>query len=97
MFGIPGRHILNIIGDYPNACASLIEESGELISALAKHENNPFDDFSMYKKHIIEEMTHVLVSMNMVCVLLDISEEDIKKEVKRKAIIDGFNISNYEW
>lgn len=99
MFGIPGQHVLNVInlGLYADVESSLIEECGELISVLAKHQNYKYmDDFDEYRQRVIEEMTHVLVSINMVCPLLNISEEDIQKEVMRKASIGGFDTSSYQ-
>lgn len=100
MFGVPGQHVLNILnnGAYPHVDSSLIEECGELISVLSKHHNREYiDDFDVYRNRVIEEMTHVLVSMNMVCPLLNISEEDIKREIMRKAQMDNFDTSKYEW
>lgn len=99
MFGIPGQHVLNVInsGNYPDVVANLIEECSELIQVLAKHNNHLYDeDFDYYRNRVIEEITHVLVSINMVCPLLNISEEDIKKEVISKAIKDGFDMSQYK-
>lgn len=100
MFGVPGQHVLNVLnsGIYPRVDSSLIEECGELISVLSKHHNREYlEDFNTYRERVIEEMTHVLVSMNMVCPLLNISEEDIKREIMRKAQMDRFDTSKYEW
>lgn len=100
MFGIPGQHVLNVLnsGIYPRVDSSLIEECGELISVLSKHHNHEYtDNFDVYRERVIEEMTHVLVSMNMISPLLNISEEDIKQEIMRKAQMDGFDTSKYEW
>lgn len=100
MFGIPGRHVLNVInsGNYSDVCSSLIEECSELIKVLAKHNNYKYsEDFDYYRDCVIEEMTHVLISMNMVCPLLNISEDDIRHEVELKALEGRFDTSKYDW
>lgn len=73
---------------------SLIEESGELISALAKFEADR-GDYDKNRKHVIEEMAHVLISMNLVANSYDISEVDILKEVVIKAVKHGYDIEDY--
>lgn len=98
MFGIPDEHVRNILvsGLYPFPDSSLMEECGELISVIAKNQNHDGDE-GIYRQRIIEEMTHVLVSMNMVARQLSIDEENIKWEVLRKAIKAEFNTSDYIW
>lgn len=100
MFGIPGQHVLNVMnsGFYSHADSSLIEECGELIQVLAKYQNRKYtDNFDEYRDKVIEEITHVLVSMNMIAISFGILEKDIKNEVLRKAVRDGFDSSDYEW
>lgn len=98
MFGIPEKHIDQLItsGDQivNGPCLSLIEEAGELVVAMAKFENGRVD-YDIGRAHIIEEMTHVLISMNLVCHMYGISKKDIHKEVLAKAVKAGFDITNY--
>lgn len=98
MFSIPEKHIDQLISlcNY-DPYYSLVEECGELISAVAKHCNQyAIHDYSKEEEHIIEEMTHVLVSMNLVCRELDITEDDIMRHVKAKAIVNGFESGGYD-
>lgn len=100
MFGIPEQHVNQMVdvGDelIERPCLSLIEEAGELIEALAKFNNDRIDHL-IGRSHIIEEMTHVLVSMNLVCRRYGITENDIKKEVLAKAAKADFDTTNYIW
>lgn len=98
MFDIPYYHVRNVIesGKYSDANASLIEECGELISAIAKYEQENLDyTYDTFRNKLIEEMTHVLISMNMVAMLYSIGQEDILQEIRRKAANAGYDLSNY--
>lgn len=97
MFGIPDEHIQNVskCSDIENEYASLTEEAGELISAVSKHAGMRYDDYAKSRSHIIEEMAHTLVSMNLVANVLSIEEDDILREIQSKAIKAGWDISQY--
>lgn len=69
----------------------LQEECAELINALSKYkrENYPdnmtnFHSDSETRNNIIEEMSHVLISMDVVASIVKISERDIQTEIDRK-------------
>jgi NTP pyrophosphatase (non-canonical NTP hydrolase) len=60
----------------------LQEECAELIKALSKikrkvHSNNT-------RQNLIEEISHVLISLYMVCEINDISDSEIKNEFDKK-------------
>lgn len=97
MFGIPECHIKNIrereLLPYP--IESLIEECGELITALAKHSGCRFDSWGQSKRDITGEMADVLVSMNLVADTLGISKGDIDNAIFCKAMRDGFMMDEY--
>lgn len=97
MFGIPESHIDQLIksGKYPDVHSSLIEECGELISAIAKYDGDIAPNWDESRTHIIEEMTHVLVSINLFTRQFNISMSDIRKEIMRKAVNDGFDTFEY--
>lgn len=98
MFGIPEEHIDNLIKTgnsiVENPTLSLIEECGELITALSKFGNDRVA-YGEGVEHIAEEMTHVLVSMNLVARKLGIRKNDIKEEIIIKAVNDGWNVDEY--
>lgn len=69
----------------------LQEECAELIKALSKYkrENYPdnmtnFKSDSETRNNVIEEMSHVLVSMDVVSTILKISERDMQNEINKK-------------
>lgn len=99
MFSIPEAHIDQIInaGDElsERPWLSLMEEMGELQTALAKFANDRVIDYNTGVSHIVEEMAHVLISMNLLCRQHCISEEDIRKEIMLKALKAGFDTTNY--
>lgn len=97
MINIPESHIdqyIELFG-YENQLDILQEECAELIKAISKYKRsighytitNPIDN-------VIEEMTHVAISSEIVARLLMISPEDIQKEVDRKAT--KFNLKKGE-
>lgn len=59
----------------------LQEECAELIQALSKFKRRESKDTM---PSIVEEMTHVLISISAVAAILGISEDDIYQEIKRK-------------
>lgn len=63
------------------------EECAELIQAIGKRKRNG-DQTSLIK--VSEEMTHVLISINIIAKLLGITQKHIDAEVKRKSEIYGF-------
>ena len=73
----------------------LQEECAELIKALSKYKRSlshyttvdPIDN-------IIEEITHVAISSEIVARLLSITQDDIKKEINKKAT--KFNLKKGE-
>lgn len=100
MFGIPDKHIDNIAMkklDINNYGESLIEECGELITALAKHQGDRYTSWNSSRRQIYEEMTHVLISMNLVCKELQITQHEINSEVKRKSLDEGWDFTEYDW
>lgn len=99
MFGIPDNHIKNIyeskseIVIYP--IESLVEECGELVTALSKHLGCRFSSWDQSKSDIAGEMADVLVSMNLVANMLKITPQDIHNAILLKAVCDSFPISGY--
>lgn len=71
----------------------LQEECAELIKACSKFKraDNAWDQYECVKD-IAEEMAHVAISSAVVCKILNIYEDDIQKEVDKKAIKYGFEI-----
>lgn len=57
----------------------LIEEMSELTKALLKHRRN-----KCMINSIKEEISHVLISIEVVCQILEISKFDIEKEAEKK-------------
>lgn len=90
MINIPEGHVdqyIEMFGKNPLEQMDILqEECAELIKALSKYKRslrhytvaNPIDN-------VIEEMTHVAISSEIVARLLQITPEDIQKEVNRKA------------
>ena len=64
----------------------LQEECAELIKACSKYKraNNAWEQYECIKD-IREELTHVAISSAVVSKLLNIDEQDIQKEVDKKA------------
>ena len=97
---IPEKHLENMIqyGDeivmHPDL--SLMEECGELISAVAKFENNRIDAWSG-RAHIAEEMTHTLISMCLLMKRSGITTDDILNEVSVKDDKAGWDKREYDW
>ena len=58
----------------------LQEECAELIQAISKFKREKEGS----RDKIVEEMTHVAISSEMCCRVLDISKEEILREVRRK-------------
>ena len=93
MINIPESHIdqyIEIFKDKKIQLDILQEECAELIKAISKYKRNmvvpgvgntPDDPLG----NVIEEITHVAISSEIVAKLLGITEEDIQAEVKRKA------------
>lgn len=99
MINIPENHIdqyVEIFGkDTIKQMDILQEECAELIKALSKYKRslghytvaNPIDN-------IIEEITHVAISSEIVARLLSITQDDIQKEINKKAT--KFNLKKGE-
>ena len=90
MIEIPEYHIqqyLKIFGTGIDQIDILQEECAELIKALGKYKRSighftnvdPIDN-------IVEEMTHVAISSEIVARILNINPEDIQREVNKKAV-----------
>lgn len=60
----------------------LQEECAELIQALSKIKRKK--DHNSIRQNLIEEISHVLISLNMVCEIHDISDSEIEKEFEKK-------------
>lgn len=98
MIEIPDSHIdqyIELFGsDAFKQIDILQEECAELIKALSKYKRG-FGLFT-YKDtidpidNVIEELTHVAISSEIVARLLNINKEDIEREVNRKA--EMFNL-----
>lgn len=91
MIEIPEDHIqkyIELFGCNPIEQIDILqEECAELIKALSKYKRNiGFYTHTDPKENIIEELTHVAISSEIVAKLLDIKSEDIRKEVDKKAI-----------
>lgn len=95
MIKIPEDHIqqyLKIFGTGLDQFDILQEECAELIKALGKYKRSvghftnvdPIDN-------IVEEMTHVAISSEIVARILNINPEDIQREVNKKAV--KYNLS----
>ena len=99
MINIPESHIdqyVEIFGkDTIKQMDILQEECAELIKALSKYKRSlghyttvdPIDN-------IIEEITHVAISSEIVARLLSITPDDIQKEINKKAT--KFNLKEGE-
>lgn len=63
------------------ACVGLMEECSELIQALSKQirYNDEID-----RRHVVEEMAHVIICIRLVCGIYKIEPSDIQKEIMRK-------------
>lgn len=69
----------------------LEEECAELIQAVSKCKRSiDYSDFDKRRKNLIEEMSHVTISMAVAARILNISEEDILSEINKKANKYGF-------
>lgn len=103
MFGIPEEHIDNIVKHDPcyseYAESSLMEECGELVSAIAKKGVHSSEGALHNRdcEYIFEEMTHVLISLNLMAKVYGYTQEDLKKYVSLKALKAGWDPSTYTW
>lgn len=100
MIKIPEDHIqqyLKIFGTGLNQIDILQEECAELIKALGKYKRSvghftnvdPIDN-------IVEEMTHVAISSEIVARILNINPEDIQREVNKIAeFVKGTSLTLY--
>lgn len=100
IFCIPDEHLNNIRATDMLAArdpaVSVMEEAGELITAVAKHEGER-GEWSDRINHISEEFTHLLISMARLSNQIGIDQNDIRRQVESKAIKDGWDISQYCW
>ena len=73
----------------------LMEECAELQQAASKYyrtyRNSCHDLCAAERSAIIEEMTHVLIDIRMVCETFNITPEDIQQEIYKK-YPDGYNV-----
>lgn len=76
----------------------LMEECAELQQAASKYyrtyRSTDRAHCAAEKAAMIEEMTHVLIDIRMICHDLDISPEEIQREIYKK-YPDGYNITVY--
>lgn len=88
---IPNDHInqyLELFGNDPLKQIDILqEECAELIQALSKYKRG-YGHFTYIDPidNIIEELTHVAISSEIVSRLLNIKQEDINNEVSKKAM-----------
>lgn len=81
---IPEVFIKNCVREFPNNQEDiLIEECSELIKALCKAKRNT-DTTENIINQVIEEMTHVLISINVVAHQWGIKQSDINLELRKK-------------
>lgn len=59
----------------------LQEECAELIKALSKVKREVHNDYTM--KNLVEEISHVLISLNMVCEIHGINDSEIENEFEK--------------
>lgn len=102
IFRIPKVHIDNVLSKYELHIERLQvceEECSELIKAISKHirslQNNTTISKDEARKMIVEECTHVAISLCMLRSLFDIKQEEIDAEILRKAEEDNFDLSKY--
>lgn len=100
IFCVPKEHLDNLVRTgndvTENPLLSVIEECGELITAISKFEANRIDyDFGIDR--ITEELTHVLVSISLLCRQLGIDQSNVRTEIMSKAVKSGWDISSYDW
>ena len=95
---ISKKHIAAFLREFDNtfhALVSLMEECAELQQAASKYyrmyRNTDHEHCSAEKAAMIEEMTHVLIDIRMICCILDISPEEIQNEIYKK-YPDGYDI-----
>lgn len=88
MINIPESHIdqyIKLFGS-EHQLDILQEECAELIKAISKYKRSIGHDTTEDPiDNIVEEMTHVAISSEVVARLLDIKPEDIQREIDRKA------------
>lgn len=89
MIKIPENHIdqyLEKFGDGLDQIDILQEECAELIKALSKYKRS-LGHFTNVDpiENVIEEMTHVAISSEIVAKILNISSDDIQREIDKKA------------
>lgn len=98
MFGVNEKFIEGLIdksGEDPqNQLDILQEECAELIQAISKYRRGKFEA----REKIIEEMSHVIFSASTSAKLLCITQEDIRKEEHKKAVLNGIDLDeDYEY
>lgn len=71
----------------------LQEECAELIKAVSKYKRNILngDDFIAARANLIEELTHVAISSEIVAKLISIEPDDIQAEIDKKSVKYNFN------
>lgn len=100
IFCIPDEHLENIRNSLylakrdPALC--VMEEAGELITAVAKNEDGR-DLWNNSIFCIAEEFTHLLISMARLSDEIGLGQDDIRRQVEAKAIKDGWDITTYNW
>lgn len=98
MINIPKEHIdqyIDLFGDDAIKQIDILqEECAELIQALSKYKRG-FGHFTHTDPidNVVEELTHVAISSEIVAKLLRIKPEDIKREVDKKAAKFNLNAS----
>ena len=93
IINIPEDHIKRYIKEYGYGIDQLDilqEECSELIKAISKYKRGRHtEDIELRSKarqSIIEELTHVAISSEVVCIAMYIDPGDILKEVNKKAL-----------
>lgn len=82
------KHCIQYFPETTDQRQILEEECAELIQAVSKNIRNKPDAIDKVK----EEMTHVMISMNVVANQLGISQADILAELHRKCLEYGWDV-----
>ena len=92
MFGISDNFVKQCVEHFGSEgqLDILQEECAELIKACSKVKRGKVDALDNLK----EELAHVAISSGVVAIILGITNEDIQKEVNKKA--DKYNFINIE-
>lgn len=78
IINVPDQHWIVELGGTSQFCIHM-EECAELIQAISKYIRN-----SNTNKMVVEEMADVLICMEQLKIMCNISEEELQEEIKKK-------------